>query len=498
MSKHLNNRTGKPIKVLWFGDLVALSGFGRIGNEITRRLRARGYDLQGAGISYTGWPHDFPFHIWPLGGQDLWNGLVTIVNATNPDVLVSCQDFPYHQTIWQGCRIDFSRVRWVWITPIDGTPVHPDWLNLCKFADGRMVISRFGVEALRQAGQHVDLCQPGVNTDEFYPAAPEEKAALRAQAGYAAEDWIVGVMAMNQGRKAIPAMIEAFHEMARDKPEAKLLLDMDPASPAGWDIPKLLGQMGWSEAEQKRVKYRPDLFVKDGKPNGAMLPLRNRYALLDAHMVISHREGYGLPLVESMACRIPTLALDWCSGPEIVGEDRGLLVQRLEYMEYGTWGGAKDAFPNLKDLTAKLGRLYDDRTLAAHLAETGYQWARTLSWETATDQVEDVIQRALARAQKEPSSHAASKPNPAPGLSDTYGPGHEPASAPATAVAVGDHPGLQRSEGDHPVPEKPGTDAGGGGAEKPAADGRDPGAGRLQPGREPGGDPGAAGAGAAQ
>src|SRR3990167_7862465 len=161
--QNLNKQTGQPLKIFWFGDLVIPSGFGRIGNEVAKRLRLRGYDVQGAGIQYTGWPHDLPFWVWPLGNQDIWNGITAIVNQVKPDVLISCQDFPYHHTLFHGCRIDFSRLKWIWITPIDGTPIHPEWVKLCDLADAGMVISRFGVEAMRQAGQQVSLCHPGVN-----------------------------------------------------------------------------------------------------------------------------------------------------------------------------------------------------------------------------------------------------------------------------------------------------------------------------------------------
>src|SRR3990167_5028468 len=111
MTRKNLNPTGRPYKIVWFGDLVIPSGFGRIGNEVTRRLRARGYDLQGAGIGYSGWPHDLPFHIWPLGAVDVFNGLVGVVNTYQPDLIVSCQDFPYHHAVWHACKIDFSRVK---------------------------------------------------------------------------------------------------------------------------------------------------------------------------------------------------------------------------------------------------------------------------------------------------------------------------------------------------------------------------------------------------
>ena len=437
----------RPYKILWFGDLVTPSGFGRIGNEVGKRLALRGYVMQGAAISYTGWPHALPFNwIYPLGGQDIFGGLTQIANGFQPDLIVSCQDFPYHLQIWNACRIDFSRIKWMFITPIDGTPIHSDWVKLVDFADGAMVISRFGVEAMRQEGKRISLCHPGVDASEFYPAESEERTKLRALMGYGADDYIVGVVCMNQGRKAISKMVEGFFEFARDKPDARLYLDMDKTSPAGWDIPTLLTQMNLSDGDKARVKYREDAFKAQ-----ELLPLRNRYVMLDVHMVISHREGFGLPILESMACKIPSMALDYCSGPEIAGEGRGVLVKRIDYMESGTWGGARDAFPDMADLIRNLNQLYADKSIAALFAQRGYEWAVKQTWDAATDQVEGVIQSALARPRKDKPIHAAPIPNPAPGLSDVYGPSHHPKSEsinadsqrPPAAQAVGDNSELQ-------------------------------------------------------
>lgn len=408
MTNVTNPKTNQPFKILWYGDGVALSGFGRIANEVCRRLKRRGYSVQLASIQYTGHPTELIKEldwVWALGGRDIWNEITGIVNYTQPDILISCQDFPYHVNLFHGCRIDFSKLKWIGITPVDGVPIDPGWLKIIEQTDGFMTISEFGVEAFRQEGKRVDLCHPAADANEFYPLDDVERAKMREIAGYKPDDYVVGVVAMNQGRKAIPPMIEAFYEFAKDKPNAKLYLDMDDISPAGWHIPNLLKQMKWSEDEQKRIKYKKDMFT-----HPELLPLVNRYALMDAHMVISHREGFGLPLMEAQACRIPVLALDYCSGTEICGDGRGLLVKTLPYREYGTWGGAKDCYPDTVDLIVKLNQLYNNPAEAKAIAERGYQWARSYSWDTTTDEVERVIQAALAKDRKVKAQHDVTNP----------------------------------------------------------------------------------------
>ena len=383
------------LRVLIVSDLPIPSGFGRISTYIARYLQYRGHDVRGAGLFYNGDPHGHPFHIWPLVGQDIWGRLTQIINqgvgdGWVPDLVISCQDFPYHISLGRDCPIDWSQHKWIFITPIDGMPVFKEWEVVSKLADGRMVISRFGVEAMRRQGVKVDLCHPGVDTNEFYPATQAEKLELRQKAGFPNPNvWMLGMFAMNQGRKAIPDTLKGFMEFARDKDDVVLYLDMDEISPAGWNIPVLAEQIGLST---NKILLRQHLQPR--LPN-----IRDRYALLDAHAVLAYREGFGLPLLESMSCHIPTLAMDWCAGTEIVGEGRGYLIPRLKdaYGEligqYGTWGNAQDAIPDLKEFVVALNHIYEHPIEANAIAERGYQWATKQTWENCGRQVEDVITR---------------------------------------------------------------------------------------------------------
>ncbi len=380
------------LRILIFSDLPLPSGFGRISTYCARYLHYRGHDVRGAGLWYGGDPHGHPFHIYPLAGKDTWQELTRIINGVDnwiPDLVISCQDFPYHLSLGRDCPIDWSKHRWIFITPIDGMPVYKEWEAASKMADGKMIISKFGVESMRQQGVKTDLCQPGIDTSEFYPATPEEKAQLRAIAGIPNDAWILGMFCMNQGRKAIPNTIQGFRDFAVDKPNVCLYLDMDEISPAGWNIQYLAEQIG---LPLHKVLLRKQLQPR--LPN-----LRDRYAILDAHSVLSYREGFGLPLMESQACHIPTIAQDWCSGTEIVGEGKGYLVPVLidkygeRVMNYSTWGNSQDAIPDLKEFVNILNDIYYNPIKANSIADKGYQWASKLSWEDTGESVERVITR---------------------------------------------------------------------------------------------------------
>lgn len=439
---------GQPVKVFIFGDLMIASGFGRITNECARRLAIRGWNLVGASLQYGGWPFgNIGFPVAPLGGRDInnmWTSLSQIINTENPDVVIVCQDFPYAVTTYQALRIDWSTKKFITVTPIDGVPIAPDWLDLVDQADATMVISRFGVEAMARSGKQVELLHPGVDINEFYPAEDKaEVAALRKRAGIPENAFVTGSFMMNQGRKMVSKTIEVFGEFAHNKPDAYLVMDMESASPAGWDIKKTMQQLGWPDNLRARVICREDLI----KPGVEIMELRERYILCDISSQMAHREGFGLPNLESMACKVPPMVLDWCSGSEIAGGGKGILIRRLDYMEMGTWGGARDAFPDVKDWLSKWNHMYYHRDHVQVAAIAGYEWAKAQTWDNAANQLEDVLRRVVTAQKKERKANDGNIiRNPAPGLADTADSRGNPAPQVPTSDLFGGDPNVHKDD----------------------------------------------------
>lgn len=381
------------VKLLVLSDSGTPSGYGRIADEVMTRLAKRGVDVFAASLGYDGLlppnldGQRLPYWVATLAGRPWLEEFQKLIGPAAPDFIVVIQDAPYVEAV-RNLPVDWSQIGFMAITPVDGVPIYPRWVQTLGTADAAMSISEFGVAAYRKAGVAVNLCRPGVDPNVFFKKPDTTRAELRAKLGLQPGQFIVGTMAMNQGRKAISLMVKAFFEFCADKPDARYLLDMEATSPAGWDIPALCDQFGW---DKSRLIFRADA-VRAG-----VTSLTDRYNLLDAHMVISHREGYGLPLCEAMACGAVSMALDYCSGPEIVGGGRGVLIPTTGYGEPSTWGNAEDFFPDMKALVAGLDHLYRDPVERAAIANRGMTWARAHTWDETANSVYDTLMIAVAR-----------------------------------------------------------------------------------------------------
>jgi len=387
-----------PIKLLMVSDSGVPTGFGRVMDATGIRLHKRGYEIHAASFAYDGLlppmynGERLPYFVASLQGKAAWAAEVgKLWGALQIDIVLVIQDAPYAEQIYYQAGIDWSRTGFVIMTPVDGIPIFPNWVQMMKTADAGLTISQFGVDAFKEAGVSVGLCRPGVNVDEFFALDADTRKGLRARMGIEPEAFVLGTMAQNQGRKAIPLMIRAFMEFAKDKPNARYFMDMEPTSPAGWDIYSLCKQQGWDESK---------LIFRGAAFKVGVTELRERYNLLDAHTVMAHREGYGLPLAEAMACGVVSIAMDYCSGPEIVGGERGILIPTAGYGVPGMWGGAEDRFPDLDVMVEKLQWLHDNPEERAAMAKRGMKWARRQTWDKSTDNVDKILQSVAEKHRK--------------------------------------------------------------------------------------------------
>lgn len=213
----------------------------------------------------------------------------------------------------------------------------------------------------------------GVDVDRFHPPTPGEVAAARSWAGVPDGAAYVAFLGTLEPRKNVPALVRAFVEVCRTRPDAPHLV---LAGGPGWDaeIEPALAEVP-SSLRVHRPGFIPDEVVA-GFLGGATVVA---YPSLG--------EGFGLPVLEAMACGSPVLTTRLLSLPEVGGD-----------------AVAYAASPSAPDIATELSRLLDDEARRAHLARAGLQRSSQFTWGAAARAHGEVFERVVqdrGRARRE-------------------------------------------------------------------------------------------------
>lgn len=228
------------------------------------------------------------------------------------------------------------------------------------------LINLFGVPA-----QRVDVVYNGIDV-AFRPAPEDQVTQFRRQKGLP-EHFILHVGTL-EPRKNLVRLVHAFRLVREQKKR--------------WSDLKLVlvGGKGWYYGEIFEAVHQLHLddavlfpgFVADNE-----LPWWYRAATVFAYP--SLLEGFGLPVVEAMACGTPTVTSALSSLPEIAG-DAALLVDPTS--EHG--------------LAMALYQVLTDPRLARDLRERGLRQAARFSWRHTAFQTANVYRRVLGLQEAAP------------------------------------------------------------------------------------------------
>jgi glycosyltransferase involved in cell wall biosynthesis len=214
-------------------------------------------------------------------------------------------------------------------------------------------------ERLGVAPDRVDVTPLGT---DLAPASEWEIADLRARLGLDGP-FLVGLGTL-EPRKDLPTLVRAFATLARDLPHHLVLAGLP-----GWGAGELAAAV-----EASGVADRVHLPGYVAEADKAAL-------LSGADLLVypSRYEGFGLPVLEAMACGTPVVTTTGGSLPEIAG-DAALLV------EPGDPG----------QLAAAVVKLLSDQAAWSDLARRGSARAAGFTWERCAEQTVAAYRKAVA------------------------------------------------------------------------------------------------------
>lgn len=236
----------------------------------------------------------------------------------------------------------------------------------CRRARRVIAISQSTARDLAQtfglSPERVDVAAPGVG-EQFKPLPRADVDAFRAQKGL--PDRFLLFVGTLEPRKNLPLLLRAYALLPAQQRQAVPLV--------------LAGGKGWMDGAIHATIAAHDL------TNSVLLPgylpadeLPWWYNAAEALVYPSVYEGFGLPVLEALACGTPALVSDVSSLPEAVGEG-GL---RLPPDDVLAWAEA-------------LRRALNDPDWRAEMGSRGLAHAARFTWAGTAAQTVDSYRRAL-------------------------------------------------------------------------------------------------------
>jgi glycosyltransferase involved in cell wall biosynthesis len=212
--------------------------------------------------------------------------------------------------------------------------------------------------------EKVVVIHDGCDQSLFNPAPPDVAALTALRARLRIDKPYLLHHGTIQPRKNLKRLIEAFHLMLAENADL------------GFDL-VLVGQLGWESDDIVNAAAKRDdrgRVILAGMLDDSDLALIIKGASLA--IIPSLYEGFSLPMVEAMACGVPTIVSNTSCLPEISGE-------ALAYFD-----------PlSVEGIAACMHAVLRDSDLSRRLRQKGIDRAREFTWERCARQTLNVLMK---------------------------------------------------------------------------------------------------------
>ena len=399
----------KP-KLLWLSDILTKSGFGVVAENNLKYLQVK-YDIAAAGWNFDPrqqyrrpWNiYYVPKNINPQMGitmSGIMDSLVTAIQKENPDVLMCYADpwdFPYvsdefyiEGQVYNGLKRLFPNLRIVGHLTADAYPLPSYIRRQLMFYDAISVPSEFSKKALQLLipNTPIDVIYHGHDQDIFKKIHPNALQEFKGQLGLRGE-FVVGFNGRNQNRKNIPGLLRAFKKFNTKCPNSKLLLMTEIDSPhAVNQLRYIIDRMGLGTHIIIPQNFGPKGNVSDEQ-------MAMYYNCMDVYCSLAMAEGFGLPILEAMACGVPVVHTNYSAPVELIENSQGGLL-----VDVGGWINENMfdrnfAIADEDHAAGLLQYLYENPEQRKILGNNARLWASKETWLHSAKQFDEFISKAL-------------------------------------------------------------------------------------------------------
>ena len=312
-------------KIVWINDVPwANSGMSIQSKMIVAHLLDLGHDVHYLAW-YTGKPgtktqyniaKDLSLDIHFLGENSFGSSYLieSLLTTINPDIVVSFGDMHMIQPL-MGINRKWHK-KWIhWWTVDDKSP-DPTSLKTAQQIPNIVAITEFGANTIKsKMNRSVPIIGHAYQSELQIANKEDAKAILQIPSNAV----VYGYIARNFWRKNINSLLNAFaytcNNLLNKDQDARLLIHTDQAAPGieGCDILEKTKELGLSG----KVLLSTSSLSED-----------NMISLIDAmdyHVLTSYGEGFGVPVIETMARGVPNIVPMHTTLPELV-RNSGFIV----------------------------------------------------------------------------------------------------------------------------------------------------------------------------
>jgi glycosyltransferase involved in cell wall biosynthesis len=210
-----------------------------------------------------------------------------------------------------------------------------------------------------------DITVVGAGVDPSFAPVTDADRLHTVRRRYDLPQRFVLGMSTLEPRKNFTGLIAAFEQLVAAHPKAADDLHLVIAGGKGWLYQPILDAAAASPLRQ-RIHF-PGFIADEDLPA--------LYSLAQVFAFPSHYEGFGIPVLEAMACGTPVVCADNSSLPEVAG-DAALMVDAID----------------TEGLAEAIARILVDGELRGELVKRGSAQARRFDWATPARRLLDVYE----------------------------------------------------------------------------------------------------------
>lgn len=392
----------KKRELLYLGASPQIAtGFATVSRHILKALYDTGkYNVTVVGINFLGDYYDqkeFPYKIYPArmdGGDDIYGRqrFLDFLSADKWDIAFTLYDpfilAPLGESIEEFKQMTRNRFKWVGYYAVDAEQEKSWVLDCVSKTDFPVMYSQYGMDMVTKHDPNLEdkakFIYHGVNLEDYFYVGKQTTLEFKRRflKNMVDDDtFIITNVNRNQTRKDIGRTLLAFKEFKKLVPNSLLYLHMRE-SDLGGSITQKARQLGLENG--KDITFPRGFNEYNGVPHSVLNMI---YNMSDIVTSTSVGEGFGLSSVEAMATKTLTVMPNHTTLSEILGDDRGLLVEAGNNLNNWAFLGAEDMdrlrpLVDVADLVSKWKFAYDNPEKKKEMEENAFTWIKeNMTWD---------------------------------------------------------------------------------------------------------------------